>query len=60
MTKNEAKEEIRQHAIDQLNDGVGDNVYGCDLHNELFNTDYYIVGTYEPLNGLNLMALLKP
>ena len=22
-------------------------IYGCDLHNELFNTDYYIIGRYK-------------
>jgi len=34
---------IATHAIDKLNDGIGIDTYGCDLHNELFNTDYFIV-----------------
>lgn len=24
-----------------------EDTYGCDLANEMFNTDYYIIGTYE-------------
>ena len=42
-----AKSEIRDYAIDRLNDGVGEGQYGSDLHHELFNTDYYIIGRYE-------------
>lgn len=26
--------------------------YYCDLHNEVFNTDYYIIGTYEAKQAL--------
>ena len=28
------------------------NGYYCDLHNEVFNTDYYIIGTYEAEQAL--------
>ncbi len=45
-TMNKYKE-VKQNAVDKLGDIMPDNVYGCDLHNELFNTDYYIIGTYE-------------
>lgn len=38
--------EIANNAIDKLKDGIGINQYGCDLHNDLFNTDYYIIGYY--------------
>lgn len=41
------KDEIRRHAIASIADLKGSNVYGCDLHNEVFNTDYYIIGTYK-------------
>lgn len=27
--------------------------YYCDLHNEVFNTDYYIIGTYKAKEALN-------
>lgn len=26
--------------------------YGCDLHNEVFNTDYYIIGSHEAKQAL--------
>ena len=41
------KDEIRQHAIEAINDLKGSNIHGCDMHNEVFNTDYYIIGTYK-------------
>lgn len=37
--------EIKGYAIDKLDELKGSSVYGCDLHNEIFNTDYYIIGT---------------
>lgn len=37
-------QEITQHAINTLNDGVGCGEFGSDLHGELFNRDYYIIG----------------
>jgi len=39
--------EIVQYAIDQLKDGIGCDGYSDDLHNALFNTDYFIIGYYE-------------
>ena len=44
--RNQAKEEI----IESLEDGYSG--YYCDLHNEIFNTDYYIIGTYEAKKAL--------
>lgn len=42
------QDEIREHTIDFLKDSISeDSVYGADLHNEIFNTSYYIIGTYE-------------
>ena len=38
-----ALQSIVCHAVDKLNDGIGVGTYGCDLHNELFNQDYFIV-----------------
>lgn len=40
-------QEIAQTAVDKLKDGIGLNSYGCDLHSELFNTDYFVIGYYE-------------
>jgi hypothetical protein len=32
---------------DKLDDKVGLDVYGCDLHHELCNADYFIIGRYQ-------------
>ena len=37
--------ELVQYAIDGLAN-VNEGVYACDLHNSLFNTDYFIIGYY--------------
>ena len=34
-------EEVKETAIDYLQDNECMNTYGCDLHNEIFNTDYF-------------------
>ena len=45
---NKKYEEMRNNAIcdiiECLENGFSD--YYCDLHNEVFNTDYYIIGTH--------------
>lgn len=38
--------ELVNYTIDKLNDLRGSAIYGCDLHNELFNSDYFIIGYY--------------
>lgn len=38
---------ILNHAIDGLANISADNTYGCDLHNKLFNEDYFIIGYYQ-------------
>jgi hypothetical protein len=44
--------QILEHAIDGLKDkGLG--VLGCDLHNTLFNEDYFIIGYYNAEQFLN-------
>ena len=44
------REEARAAIIETLKDGY--TGYYCDLHNEVFNTDYYIIGTYEAKQAL--------
>ncbi len=44
------REEARAAIIEALKDGF--NGYYCDLHHEVFNTDYYIVGTWEAKKAL--------
>jgi hypothetical protein len=41
----EMREEAREAIIEALQEGYSG--YYCDLHNEVFNTDYYIIGTHE-------------
>lgn len=42
--------EARAAIIETLKDGYSG--YYCDLHNEVFNTDYYIIGTYQAKEAL--------
>ena len=44
------REEARMDIIEALKNGYSG--YYCDLHNEVFNTSYYIVGTYEAKQAL--------
>jgi hypothetical protein len=46
----EMREEARAAIIEALQDGYSG--YYCDLHHEVFNTDYYIIGTYEAKKAL--------
>jgi len=46
----EMREEARASIIEALKDGY--TGYYCDLHNEVFNTDYYIIGTYQAKEAL--------
>ena len=54
MMYNNKKEEMKQEAIEAIINTLEDNFCGyyCDLHNEVFNTDYYIIGNYEAKEAL--------
>lgn len=42
------KAELIQHAIDQLeNKMIAPGHYACEIHNTLFNQNYYIIGRYK-------------
>jgi hypothetical protein len=45
--KNTFNADLVQYAIDGMDSISVDSTYGCDLHHELFNTDYFIIGTFE-------------
>ena len=47
---NEMKIEAITDIIEALKNGY--EGYYCDLHNEVFNTDYYIIGTYKAKEAL--------
>ena len=46
FTKQEAMEDIKYYLEN------GGDCYGADLHHEVFNTDYYIIGTYKAKQAL--------
>ena len=46
----EMREEAREAIIETLKDGY--TGYYCDLHNEVFNSDYYLIGTYRAKEAL--------
>ena len=64
----ELLKEVKNQAIDYLTDNQDIETYGCDLHNEIFNTDYFCVYTsdakkylenYGIYVGNMLMKILK-
>ena len=54
MMYNKKHEAMKQEAIEAIIEALenGYSGYYCDLHNEVFNTDYYIIGTYEAKEAL--------
>lgn len=47
MMYNKKHNEMREEAIEAIINALEDyDGYYCDLHNEVFNTDYYIIGTH--------------
>ena len=46
----EMREEARKAIIEALEGGYSE--YYGDLHDEIFNTDYYIIGTYKAKKAL--------
>ena len=44
---NQLKKDVANYAFDRLDEGVGKDSYIDDLHHEIFNTDYFIIGTYK-------------
>ena len=54
MMYNNKHNEMKQEAINDIIEALenGYNGYYCELHNEVFNTDYYIIGTYKAREAL--------
>ena len=52
---NEGKQELIGKIVDAINDGylIGKEVSDSEIHNEVFNTDYFIVGRYAAERWLN-------
>jgi len=39
--------EVLNYGIENLKNVQADSVHGCDLHNRLFNEDYFIIGYHQ-------------
>ena len=54
MMYNKKHAEMKEQAIADIIEALenGFDGYYCDLHNEVFNTDYYIIGTYQAKEAL--------
>lgn len=53
-------EEMKLEAIADIMECLEDyNGYYCDLHNEVFNTDYYIIGTYQAEKELEAYGVFE-
>lgn len=54
MMHNDKHNEMKQEAIEAIIEALEDGYSGyyCDLHNEVFNTNYYIIGTYRAKEAL--------
>ena len=52
----ELKEEARERIIEMLEFYDG---YYCDLHKEVFNTDYYIIGNYQARQFLESFGVFE-
>lgn len=50
LKEREMRQEAREAIIEALRDDY--NGYYCDLHHEVFNTNYYIIGTWEAKKAL--------
>ena len=64
--ENKTKLELASCIIDAIKDGRLNDKPGCEIHNEVFNTDYFIIGRYQAeqwliANGgvLNAMEVIK-
>ena len=50
LKEQEMRQEARERIIECLKDGF--DGYYCDLHDQVFNTDYYIIGTHRAKEAL--------
>lgn len=54
MMYNKKHEAMKKEAVEAIMEALEDGYSGyyCDLHNEVFNTDWYIIGTYNAKEAL--------
>jgi len=51
--------EVKEQALDYLKDNQDMNTYGCDLHHEIFNTDYFCCYTSEAKKYLDSYGIFE-
>ena len=51
--------EVKEQALDYLKDNQDLNTYGCDLHHEIFNTDYFCCYTSEAKKYLDSYGIFE-
>ena len=51
--------EVKEQAIDYLKDNQDIETYGCDLHHEIFNTDYFCYYTSDAKDYLNSYGIFQ-
>lgn len=61
LYNNDKLTEMKKDAVNDIIECLenGYNGYYCDLHNEVFNTDYYIIGTYQAKEYLNEYGIFE-
>lgn len=52
-------EEVKETAIDYLTENECSETYGCDLHHEIFNTDYFCYYTSDCEKYLEQYGIFK-
>ncbi len=52
-------EEVKETAIDYLKDNECMNIYGCDLHHEIFNTTYFCNSEKDAKNYLESYGVFE-
>lgn len=57
MINDKIKCELIECILDAIQEGRCDDVYGSDLHNEIFNTDYHVTYYYEGSEWLKKMGI---
>ena len=50
--KNAMMKECKAMILNACNDGRLDGLYACDVHNEIFNTDYFKVYTHDAVEWM--------
>jgi hypothetical protein len=53
------EQDVKNMVLDAINDERLTDMNICDIHNEVFNTDYFIIGTYEAKKYLEAFGVFE-